>query len=501
MNNYSLRNLDIQKLSLDTSLFRKVYLILISLEMIAFLDIISLALKSLVLIWGLFILVHNFFIQKLAFKVRYKYILWSFLVSMIITSIVHTSIWFVPNLVITYYTAICFFIFYGIYVQQSHEETEKEMVFILKFYIHFGLIFGAFSILALFMKQKIDFAGYYLGIYRNRLIGVYTNSNILAFSMIESIVACDMLSDTYIRDKFKLKNVQSWKLFLCSIISCVCLFLSDSNASFVFFIVYFTIRVFCNMFFKSKNRYITKLIKSILITLGFGIIMMSAAFGVRDACQNYMSEVINDVHKHEDMVKRKFESRSVNIIESKSKDITEEEYENSTPEDKYIADFHIGREHYEVSSGRITLFKQGIEIFKHNPWIGIGRANLGLYSKKYLKDGLVHPDLHNGYLTILVSCGIIGFSIFIVFSVLVALDVCKYLFICENNDSFSLFSKLFSVLVAYCGYCLFEKAILFDMTFMVGFFWSMLGYTMSYVYNRNYFDMKFYQQKLRRERK
>lgn len=484
--------IDLRKLSLDTSLFRKVYLILISLEMIAFLDVISLILKSIVLIWGLFILVHNFFINKLAFKVRYKYILWSFLILMIITSVVHISIWFIPNLVITYYTAVCFFIFYGIYIQQSREDTEKEMIFILKFFIYFGFIFGTLSILSLFMKQKIDLVGYYLGIYRNRLIGVYTNSNILAFSMIESIVACDILSDSYIREKYKLKNMQNWKLLLCCIISCICLFLSDSNASFVFLIVYFTIRFFCNTFFKNRDKYITKLIKSILMTLGFGILIMSASFGVRDACQNYMSEVISDVHKHENALKRKFETRSVNIIESKSKEISKEEYENSSAEDKYIADFHIGRENYEVSSGRITLFKQGLEIFKHNPWIGIGRANLGLYSKKYLKNGLIHPDLHNGYLTILVSCGIIGFVIFAVFSVLIALDICKHLFICANDDSFKVFSKLFSILVAYCGYCLFEKAILFDMTFMVGFFWSMLGYTISYVYNKNYFNSKSY---------
>lgn len=490
MTNCLSHDLNLRKLSLDTSLFRRVYLVLISLEMIAFLDIISLILKSIVLIWGLFILVHNFFINKLAFKVRYKYILWSFLVLMIITSIVHTSIWFIPNIVIVYYTAICFFVFYGIYVQQSCEDTEKEMVFILKFFVYFGFIFGTLSILSLFMKQKIDFAGYYLGIYRNRLIGVYTNSNILAFSMIESIVACDILSDTYIKRKYKLKNMQNWKLFLFCIISCVCLFLSDSNASFVFLLVYFTIRFFCSTFFKSRARYVTKFIKSILMTLGFGIIMMSASFGVRDICQNYMSEVISGVHRHEGALKRKFETRSINIIASKGKEISREEYENSSAEDKYIADFHIGREHYEVSSGRITLFKQGLEIFKHNPWLGIGRANLGLYSKKYLKNGLIHPDLHNGYLTILVSCGIIGFLIFLVFSILVALDVCKYLFICTESDMFNTFSKLFSILVAYCSYCLFEKAILFDMTFMVGFFWSMLGYTMSYVYNKNYFDYK-----------
>ena len=48
--------------------------------------------------------------------------------------------------------------------------------------------------------------------------------------------------------------------------------------------------------------------------------------------------------------------------------------------------------------------------------------------------------------------------------------------------NFGVITRLFSALVAYCGYCMFEKAILFDMTFMVGFFWFILGVMMTYVY-------------------
>ena len=143
----------IGKIPLDASLFRKAYIILISCEMLAFVYVVALILKSLVLIWGSFILVHNFFIEGLAFKIKHKYLLWSFLILMIITSIVHMSIWFVPNLVITYYTAVCFFIFYGMYMQQDLESIEKEMIFILKFFVNFGLIFGSLSLLILFSRQ------------------------------------------------------------------------------------------------------------------------------------------------------------------------------------------------------------------------------------------------------------------------------------------------------------------------------------------------------------
>ena len=199
---------------------------------------------------------------------------------------------------------------------------------------------------------------------------------------------------------------------------------------------------------------------------------------MRDSCQEFMNVVITDVHNYEASFARKIEKVSKAII---TKNIGgSEEFAKA---DDYKAELHIGRDNYEVSSGRITLFKQGLEVFKHHMIIGIGRANLGTYAKRYIPGGLKHPDLHNGYLTILVSTGIVGFTIFVIFSFLVSLDICRYLFICVNDASFGVFCKLFSALVAYCGYCLFEKAILFDMTYMVGFFWSILGYAMSYIYS------------------
>ena len=235
------------------------------------------------------------------------------------------------------------------------------------------------------------------------------------------------------------------------------------------------------MFFKNKASYGIKFIKSMVFIIGFCVVSMSVSFALRDACQRFIGEAMSETSRQEILQEETNETGS-SIKESGITIVvpTPEKAKGSS-EEKKEEQFHIGREHYEVSSGRITLLKQGIEIFKHNPIMGIGRANLGLYAKMYLKDGLRHPDLHNGYLTILVCYGIVGFLIFAIFSFLVAVDVCKHMFECVNHNYFGVFTKLFSVLVGYCGYCLFEKAILFDVTFMVGFFWIMLGFTVSYM--------------------
>ncbi len=469
-----LRSLTKQNM-LNSSLFRKTYILTLSFEMLAFLNIVSLAVKSLVLCWGLFILIHDFFIEKRAFKIAHKNLFWAFLISMTLTSCVHFTVWFVPNLVIIYYTAVCFFIFYGMYTEQNLKKTEQEMIFIFKFWTIFATVCGILSLMLLLVKNEYTIFGYNLGIFRNRLIGIYTNSNILAFSMVQSIVACDFLANHYISARAGAKKPNVVFLIFCVIVNSVCLFLSDSNASFLFIIIYCAIRFFCNLFFREKNFKGLRLIKTLMIVMAFCLVMVSACFALRSVCQKFISIIVNDVHRQERVVKDIINGNNPDdVIKS-----VDEHIDSIIIQGEESSGTHIGRSNYEVSSGRITLLKQGFKIFKHNPIIGIGRANLLLYGKKYIKNGLIHPDLHNGYLTILVCYGLLGFGIFAIITFVVALDVCKHLFSSTGKNYFSVFKRLFSALVAYCGYCLFEKAILFDMTFMVGFFWLILGYTIA----------------------
>ena len=465
----------------DESLFRKLFMMTLSFEMLAFVDIAFGVVKCLLLMWGLFILINNYFLSNRIFKIKYKFLLIAFLILMVVTSAVHFSIWFIPNIALAYCVAVCFFMFYGMYTAESSKNFEKEMIFILKFFVYFGLGGALSSIATLFWQGEGSLFGYHLGIYCNRLIGIYTNSNILAFSMIECMVASDILLDKYMRKKIKLTSFNIFVIIFAAVISCICLFLSDSNASMLFLIIYSTIRVLCGMFFRNKFSYTIKFIASIIVAMVYCVTIMITCFSLRDICQSFIGHTITGVYKYEEEFKASSEkieienNQDIELVDPGDPPEYKSDIEN-------INELTIGRhEHYDVSSGRITLFKQGLEIFKRHPIIGVGRANLIKYGKKYIKGGLINLDLHNAYFTILVSTGVIGFGIFIIFSVLVALDVCKHLFFCCTLPYFGVFSRLFSALVAYCGYCLLEKAIIFDMTFMVGFFWSILAYTMCYM--------------------
>lgn len=458
----------------NTCLFRKVYIITLFFEMVAFLDIIALALKCVILFWGSFIFIKNFIFTKRVFKVKYSFWIWGFIAVGIITSIYNISKDLPANLVFVYHSMICFFIFYGMYTEEKHDKIEKEMVFLLKAFAILSTVFSMISLILLVVKAQVNIGPYHLGIFRNRLIGVYTNQNLLAFSMVVSIISLDILRDDFITDKYKNSRLPNWFMILSAFINFLSLFLSDSNASFIFIIIYFTVRIFYKSLSKYSSIGIRQFIREGASLLVCCATIISGSFIARRTCQDMINALLNDVHN----------------IENTVTDDNPGFVPNPSPLSNYMTDTVIGRENYDVSSGRLTLFKQGVELFKHSPAFGIGRGNLVAYGNKYIDGGLIFSDLHNSYLTILVSYGIVGFAFFLIFAVLVALSICKYIIRSSYIPSSEVFSKLFSGLIAYCAYGIFEKAILSEITFMVVFFWLILGYAVSYKeYEEKIYDL------------
>ena len=126
--------------------------------------------------------------------------------------------------------------------------------------------------------------------------------------------------------------------------------------------------------------------------------------------------------------------------------ITEEEVtdddSNDNEEESIEEAVEIGRDplsgSYDVSSGRITLLKQSLIMFKNHPFFGVGRGNIVEYGLREIPGGLRFSDFHNGYVTILVSWGTIGFIIFSSFALMLAIDMCKSLFNMGFNKHYNL---------------------------------------------------------------
>lgn len=142
----------------------------------------------------------------------------------------------------------------------------------------------------------------------------------------------------------------------------------------------------------------------------------------------------------------------------------------------------------EVSSGRFTIWKAAITVWKHKPLFGYGDINfyhvsetdnalstlhLTELDRKELKRS--HGNMHNGYLQVLLSSGIIGFFIVYVFYGLSFFYIFKT-FLKRNDSQILIAGLMLSFLVSVFANELVEAHILFNKRDAVSqLFWFVFG--------------------------
>lgn len=464
----------------NKSLFRFTCFITSLFAYVVYLQVFSVVFEAIVILpWAGYIFVKDYIIEKKIKDVKYFKLALAFLFSCLLSALFNAKYNFVPNIILIYHSFICIFVLYGMHADSDKEKIKKEMFFIMKTTVAVVTILAiAGFILILFKDEivitynffdliKLDFSiGTLQDETQRRFSGMYINPNLLAIGSIVAITFSHTLlcKDGNFKNKMMLKT--NIILIFCIVINFVALILSDSNASFIFLIVYIVMILFYKLVlsrgFKSKKQILKKSVMFLLIGLSIVIFLV----GSKAIFQNDFSEIINSVTST-------FSGKSFNDVDE--------------------AAWKFGRPNHDLKdgSGRKLLIKQGIEIFKKHSVVGIGGLNFIIYGEKYFENGLAFAkkvygslglaDLHNGYLMILVSYGVIGFTLFIVFlgSILKGLFVFLAKYVPDIKNS--VFPNLFAIIIAYCVYSLFEITILSNFLFMVKFLWYILGYAMTYL--------------------
>ena len=126
-------------------------------------------------------------------------------------------------------------------------------------------------------------------------------------------------------------------------------------------------------------------------------------------------------------------------------------------------------------------------MFRQNPIMGIGKGNIYEYGNRMFEDGIrfskgygilapIMTDFHNGYITIIICSGIIGFLFFSIFGLRLFKHVTVHVFRSDGLKE-SVLPCMYAFLCAYLVYSFIEVGLLYNINFMVAFFWLILGYT------------------------
>ncbi len=443
----------------NPSKFRIGYLIVLFMCNIAFIQIPAYVCLIFMFFWGVYLVYYKIIKQNCMERLRFGLWIVAFLAVNLISMLTNISMNFVYNIVMLLHISICFFIFYGIHTERNFN-PKAELYKVCKFIIYATAIFGALGFILMMCDVKFEWFWIKFIIYENRYTGVYINPNILGFISVVSIVCCHLVMKPDFLIQAKRTRISRIWIAVCLLVDLFSLLLCDSNASFTLFVCYviFTlVFIYFSSSARMKKRQI--LIKSVAVVIAAAYVVLTA-FMVRSICQREISKLVSS---------NKIDKQAVVSV-------------NEITGPEAITFSHVNK---NIDSGRIKLLKESIKLFKLSPVFGISNGNIIEYSQKYL-DGTLslsyhNSDIHNGYLTIIVSTGIVGFLIFAIWGLKFGKHIVFNLFKRQNAGSQDILPCLFAFCCGYLVYSLFEKALLFDISFMVLWFWYMLGMTSVYL--------------------
>ncbi|MCH5304250.1 MAG: O-antigen ligase family protein [Ruminococcus sp.] len=444
---------------MNPSKFRISYLIVLFFCNISFVQIPAYICLVFLFLWGVYLVYYKIRVDRCFDRFRFGIWILAFLAVNFITMLLNLSMGLLYNILMLMHISICFFIFYGIHTEKELN-TKAELYKICKFIIYSTTLLGALGFAFMMSGVKFEWMWIKFIIYENRYTGVYINPNILGFISVVSIVCCHLVMKPDFLVQAKRTRISRIWIAVCLSVDLFSLLLCDSNASFALFVCY-VIFTLIFIYFSSPARMKKRqfFIKSLAVLIAAAYVI-ATAFMVRSICQQGFSQLLSP---------KDIDQQAVAVIN----EITGEEAITFT---------HVNE---NIDSGRLKLIKESFKLFKMSPLLGISNGNIVEYSQKYL-DGTLslsyhNNDIHNGYLTIIVSTGIIGFVIFAIWGLRFGKHIVFNLFKRQNAGSQDILPCLFAFCCGYLVYSLFEKALLFDVSFMVIWFWYMLGMTSVYL--------------------
>ena len=421
---------------------------------------------AIIMVWSVWLFGKKLIIQGYIQKIRYRKIMYFFLGAGLVTVLLHSEKNFLMNVYMVYWSAVCFFLFYGLHAHQSNFTTKKEMKLVLGFFsVASTIIMTAGLVLLAVFPNGFKYGGYNFCIHNNRFVGIISNANITGFYAAVAMTAFIILWKMQ-NAKHTLNTRKKAFYIIGFVINIVALFLSDSNAALLFFITFVCFVSFYKIFRDFKAFDFFSFLLRLIATILACVVISSLLMFLRTAVQSGTSSLLTAGQSDTKVVS--------NSIKTKRNPIAIEEPEPSVT---------FEHENKNIDSGRFVIWKQAFQLFEKFPVMGIGQANIVDYGQEYL-GGLKYNYFHNGLLTILISFGIVGFNIFMVLAITVAKALFKAIFRYKDKcvADGDILVLITAFCVAYCVYSMFEITLLLNISFKVIIFWEFIGFGLSYVF-------------------
>ncbi len=364
----------------------------------------------------------------------------------------------VENIQALVWTVIQFFILYTYDKEESIAHDRKEIRIIGWFFIGYTFLMSVAAIIMLILDyncyKPIGDTAVISGFLWNRLWGLYTDPNYGAVFCVVSMVIA------------------------------FAFFKSSSKGIKVFLSVHIVFQVLYLAFSDSRTGIVS--LAATVLAGAFLLLLRCKKFENRhEVVKCIMSFVLAIVLALTSVI-------AVTLVQKGGSQLKEIQYKiqaqnNQLPEED-MSDYLIGRTdsdiNNDVSNRRFAIWNSGLEIFKTSPLTGITFRNYIPYAKENLPNTyIVNNDsgdfasMHNSFVDVLVSQGVLGIAILICFIASVVIVILKFFFkaTAENYK--------YNVFLLLCFLPVFVSMMFYSETFYMNtggafLFWSFLGYLM-----------------------
>ncbi len=440
---------------------------------------------KIILFWGIYLVIKDFFFEKIMFQPKYSWLVVLILVSYAFSVVLNISYQFPQGPVNWSYLALSLLLVYPYDRNENLDDTKKWMIRFNDCVIYV-LFFTALVSLILFAIN----AQYWVingtgetwmrqGFLENRLFGVYTSPN---FGSMLGLLSVFLSFVNNILKRGSWNHFQT--LYLVNIFVQYLYFtLSSSRGTRLSIIASMLFIVFLLLVHRLQKdrRYFRHIFKAALTVL--------ASLFLFSACNNASQQILSYLPSTVEFTQ--------DVLQGEA-NLSFSEGMNAGSADNRPSPIVIQHsdENSELSSGRFTIWRAGLKALKQRPLFGLADADLyrdlgefeapvqidssklDQISRSELKRA--SGNMHNAYVSILVYTGLVGTSLFVIWAGLYAYHHLAFLFSKKfdwNRTDHQLFATILIMLIAILVDNLVETHIVFSNGNSIGFiFWTYAGY-------------------------
>jgi len=429
-----------------------------------FIHIVVAPFMKVLLAWGIILLGYKICTNWRMYLNKYYILLAAFCVSYGITILLNRGMNFSANMKALAYMVVIFGVIFCLDFHKSKEQMIREMKVMTLVFVGVSFLLAAASLYTYVFSVK-GHAMYngqwvYYGMFENRLWGLYNPNTGSAINTLTIL----LISGYWIFFRPKRKVMKAFFVInvLCHYF---CLLLTNSRTALYTLIIGVGMLIFLSgqYYWHGERLKVSILLKQAVFALLGCVIVFVSVEPVR-AGLSYVPSAVKYV--------------KVNVLgDEGSGKIEKEELERLEEEEERPGG---------IFTGRTVLWKAGIDTFKEAPVFGVSRENIfervdrNLHDKYWEKD-LERGGLHNIYLTVLVSSGIVGFVIFIAFIIIYAVKAIRYAFSQKARKENGFVLCLLAISAVQLMMEFLEARILYQVGIFYIIFWCIAGYALYFI--------------------